>query len=244
MLRVQRDPVHDALKWLKENNLKYYGDIIIDEGRLKALPTDGVPDAIRAGVQYETNELMANDEYRGYTPESYYTNNFGVEELNNDASSLFTTRIAVSHSNDDDLEADKGGPNVVPLQYLGVMDNDLTRVSPDTVVDWGLQNMHKYTQPSHHEFSYAVRHGVPVNMHQHKRWWIQMDPEKGLMSGPIWTHKPPKGQPADPARDNFWEAALTPLCPYGVGGIESDRPVPLLFNDQAIWSLEYHDRRF
>jgi DNA-binding HxlR family transcriptional regulator len=34
------------------------------------------------------------------------------------------------------------------------------------------------------------------------------------------------------------------LYPYGVGGIEHDRPVQLSLNDHARWSLEYHDRRF
>jgi hypothetical protein len=61
--------------WLKENNKKYYGDIIIDQLRLAALPVDDVPDAIKVGIRYETNESMASDEYHGYVPESYLADN-------------------------------------------------------------------------------------------------------------------------------------------------------------------------
>ncbi|KAJ6622667.1 hypothetical protein B0H10DRAFT_1683488, partial [Mycena sp. CBHHK59/15] len=41
--RVRRKLVFDALSWLKQNNLKYYGDIKIDAARTAALPEDDVP---------------------------------------------------------------------------------------------------------------------------------------------------------------------------------------------------------
>jgi hypothetical protein len=79
MLRVRRSALSNALIWLKENNKKYYGDIIIDQERLYALPIDGVPEAIELGIRHETNELMANDEYSGYVPDSYYDENGDIE---------------------------------------------------------------------------------------------------------------------------------------------------------------------
>jgi hypothetical protein len=79
MLRVRRSAIVDALTWLRKHNKKYYGDIIIDQGRLAALPIDDVPDAIKAGIRYETNESMANDEYHGYVPESYFADHADIE---------------------------------------------------------------------------------------------------------------------------------------------------------------------
>jgi hypothetical protein len=47
--RVRRYVVHDALKWLRDNN-PLYTDIQIDENRLEELPEDGVPEVLLAIV--------------------------------------------------------------------------------------------------------------------------------------------------------------------------------------------------
>ncbi|KAG8723929.1 hypothetical protein FRC09_001109 [Ceratobasidium sp. 395] len=221
MLRVRRGPVGDALKWLKENNPKYYGDIIISQTRLDALPDDGIPDAIRVGIRYENNELMANDEYRGYVPGAYYAEHTATEGT---IHFWFSGAYSPPRVDDDGInEEDDDDPDVIPLQYLGVMDNDLSKVSSDNFVEWGLENMQGRRGNFNCEYGYAVRYGAPANTFG----------------------QPPRGEPPpDPARSNYWEAALPPVYPFGVGGIESDRPVPLSFNDQSRWSLEYHDGRF
>ncbi|KAG8700967.1 hypothetical protein FRC09_005642 [Ceratobasidium sp. 395] len=211
MLRVRRDAIFDALTWLKTHNQKYYGDIVIDQDRLNALPPDGgVPDAIKAGIRHETNELMVNDEYHGYVPETYYSDNADIE--------------GVSHAEGNPEEDLDDGPDVIPLQCLGVMDNDLSQVSPDEFMQWGLHNMQRRAEGSQAECGYAVRHGA----------------------APVSTFgQPPRGQgPADPGRLNLWAVAFPLLYPYGVGGIEDDRPVRISLNDHARWSLQYHDRRF
>ncbi|OCH93891.1 hypothetical protein OBBRIDRAFT_801545 [Obba rivulosa] len=41
--RVRRHTVHEALRWLKENNTKYYGGIEINPQRIRDLPEDDVP---------------------------------------------------------------------------------------------------------------------------------------------------------------------------------------------------------
>ncbi|KAG8732914.1 hypothetical protein FRC10_000535 [Ceratobasidium sp. 414] len=99
--------------WLKEHNKKYYKDIIIDDGHLAALPVDGVPDVIKAGIQYETNESMVNDEYHGYVPESYFADHADIE---------------VSSVEDNINKGNNNSLDVIPLQYLGVMDSDLSKV--------------------------------------------------------------------------------------------------------------------
>ncbi|KAG8720194.1 hypothetical protein FRC09_009959 [Ceratobasidium sp. 395] len=199
MLRVRRNAIENALIWLQKNNPKYYGDIKIDKTRLRDLPSDGVPEAILAGIRYKTNEAMADEEHQGYVPESYYSDNADTE----------------------DEECDDG--DVIPLQHLGVMDNDLTKMPTDELLKWGLRNMEGSVDVSHQEPGYAIQYGAPVNTFG----------------------QPPQGYgPGDPNRRNFWEAAFPLLYPYGVGGIESDRPVALSLNAQARWSLEYHDRRF
>ncbi|KAG8734651.1 hypothetical protein FRC10_011592 [Ceratobasidium sp. 414] len=92
-------------------------------------------------------------------------------------------------------------PDVIPLQFLGVMDNDLSKVSSDELMNWGLHNLQKHANDPCDEPGYAIRYGAPVNTFG----------------------QPPKCQgPADPARRNFWEAAFPILYPYGVGGIEAN----------------------
>ncbi|KAG8724803.1 hypothetical protein FRC09_013989 [Ceratobasidium sp. 395] len=209
MLRVRRNALSNALAWLKENNKKYYGDIVIDKARLNALPFDGVPEAIQTGIRHETNESMVGDEYNGYVPETYHDENADVE--------------AVVPVGSDAIEVDEDHPDVIPLQYLGVTDSDLSKVSSEEMTEWGLHNMQRHAEDSSHEPGYAVRHGAPVNTFG----------------------QPPRGQgPADPNRYNLWEAAHIALYPYGVGGLESDRPVQISFDDHARWSLQYHDPRF
>ncbi|KAG8690963.1 hypothetical protein FRC09_011779 [Ceratobasidium sp. 395] len=208
MLRVRRWAIGDALTWLKEHNKKYYGDIVIDQDRLNALPPDGVPEVISEGIRYEPDQSMANDEYHGYKPDSYFSDQADVE--------------AVTSVEDDPSADDNGGPDVIPIQYLGVMDNDQSKVPSDELMGWGLDNMIRHSDDTR-EPGYAIRHGAPVNTFG----------------------QPPAGQgPADPDWHNFWEAAFPVLHPRGLGGIERDRPVPLSLNDHGKWSLDYHDRCF
>jgi hypothetical protein len=48
--------------------------------------------------------------------------------------------------------------------------------------------------------------------------------------------------PAD--QPNFFEKVFPCLYPYGYGGLESKRPVPIDFPEHIRWSLQYFDRRF
>lgn len=84
---------------------------------------------------------------------------------------------------------------------------------------WGLMNIWK----DGHEGGYAVRHSrQPIS------------------------DFPPTGDdnlcPAD--QQNFFEKVFPCLYPYGQGGLESTRSVPLDFPEHIRWSLQYFDRRF
>jgi hypothetical protein len=69
LFRVRREVVFEALKWLKINNTKYYGDVIIDPVRLAELPEDDVPPAIRVNIRHEEDNSMINAETDGYIPD-------------------------------------------------------------------------------------------------------------------------------------------------------------------------------
>lgn len=64
--RVRRHHVSRALAWLKENNPKYYGDIVISTDELDRLPEDDVPDEILGVIRQSTDEGLADQESSGY----------------------------------------------------------------------------------------------------------------------------------------------------------------------------------
>ncbi|KAG8761320.1 hypothetical protein FRC12_009424 [Ceratobasidium sp. 428] len=149
MLRVQQNALSNTLAWLKENNKKYYGDIVIDKARLNGLPFDSVREAIQMGIRHETNESMVGNEYNGYVPETYYHENADVE--------------AVAPVGNNAIKADEGHSDVIPLQYLGVTDSNLSKVLSEEMTEWGLHNMQQHMEDSSYEPGYAVWHGALVN---------------------------------------------------------------------------------
>lgn len=127
--------------------------------------------------------------------------------------------------------------DVIPLQYLGVMDTDLSNVSPSELMAWGLANLWQEGR----EGGYVVRHGGrPV-----RDFGLGANEARASFQGQS-TPQGPGGNAADSStnRDNFWEKAFPTLFPYGVGGVEAPRTVPVAFDDHVRWLLEYHDRRF
>ncbi len=118
------------------------------------------------------------------------------------------------------------GPDVIPLQYLGVMDTDLSNVTPSELMSWGLANLWREGR----EGGYVVRHGA----HPVRDFGLGAD-EARLSFVDQDTTGP---------RNNFWEKAFPTLFPYRRGGIEAARAVPVGFDEHVKWLLEYHDRRF
>lgn len=68
MFRVRRQAVLDALQWLKENNPKYYGDIVISTERLADLPEDDVPVEVMGVVRQSDDVGVIDRESEGYAP--------------------------------------------------------------------------------------------------------------------------------------------------------------------------------
>lgn len=121
-------------------------------------------------------------------------------------------------SENNDIGSDGGGPDVVPLQMLGICDTDQNTMSAKDLMMWALANA-----AGDEEGGYAIRHGrTPVNMFG----------------------RPRRNEPEDPKRRNPLAAAYPCLFPYGVGGIEDDRPVSVSFAHHVRWALQYYDRRF
>lgn len=107
-------------------------------------------------------------------------------------------------------------PDVVPLQATGVIDVDLTGLSTDELMTWGLENM----KEDHPEGAYAVRHGQkPVNDFN-----IKQSSSQGV--------------------DNLFEKAFPCLFPYGMGGLEGNRSRGVNLQEHARWLMRYYDRRF
>jgi hypothetical protein len=69
LFRVRRHMLVEALKWLRINNPRYYGNIQIDESRLAQLPEDAVPTEILVSIRHESNISVINTESNGYVPE-------------------------------------------------------------------------------------------------------------------------------------------------------------------------------
>lgn len=63
--QVQQQAVLNALIWAKENNPRYYGHIVLDEGRLNNLPVDDVPDEISSIIRQNTDVGIIDEEIGG-----------------------------------------------------------------------------------------------------------------------------------------------------------------------------------
>lgn len=107
------------------------------------------------------------------------------------------------------------------MQYLGITDTDLRNVSTNELMLYALANLNR--ECSEKEGGYAVRpsrfpvvdFGQPTNIHTMRK----------------------------PFRNPLM-AAYPILWPYGVGGIETERPIKISFKEHVRWALQYYDRRF
>jgi len=107
----------------------------------------------------------------------------------------------------------------------GSVDCDLSKITANELMAWGLMNMWKCGQ----EGAYAVRHGRDPVSDFPPRPEEKVDKSSGSVTS---THP------------NFFEKAFPCLFPYGLGGLEADRPVQVNFRDHIKWALQYFDHRF
>ena len=117
-------------------------------------------------------------------------------------------------------------PDVITLQISGSVDCDLSNVTANELMKWGLANMWK----DGYEGGYAVRHSrQPAS---------DFPPRTDSREDQDGDSTYPADQP------NLFEKAFPCLYPYGQGGLESKRPTPIDFPEHIRWSLQYFDRRF
>ena len=106
------------------------------------------------------------------------------------------------------------------------MDTDLTKLTANETMLWGLANLWKNDQ----EGGYLVRHGgQPVNDFGFPQR------REGETS---------QKKTYDPNLPNLFEKAFPCLFPYGRGGIEATRETDVDFREHVRWALQYFDRRF
>jgi hypothetical protein len=74
LFQVRRSYVAAALRWLKDNNSKYYGDILIDEARLSLLPENDVPVELLHIVRQTEDVGVIDQESDGYVPTNEESN--------------------------------------------------------------------------------------------------------------------------------------------------------------------------
>ena len=58
----------EALRWLQENNPKYYGNIQIDLTRIASLPEDDVPIEVLGAIRQSTDTGLVDQENDAYVP--------------------------------------------------------------------------------------------------------------------------------------------------------------------------------
>ena len=105
---------------------------------------------------------------------------------------------------------------VIPLHFLGVSDLDLSRLPLNELMAKAMSNLGSSLE----EERYAVRHSChPVADFGRSMQGVEHNV-------------------------NPLAATFPKLFPYGVGGIESDRPKLVGFSEHVRWSLQFHDRRF
>ena len=111
----------------------------------------------------------------------------------------------------------------MPLQVSGAVDTDMSTLTANELMAWGLANLWKEGK----EGGYAVRHGrQPVSDFGRPRVGEQRQDDS------------PNNCP------NFFERAFPCLFPYGEGGIEGTQEVPVDLSEHVKWALRHHDHRF
>ncbi|THG97984.1 hypothetical protein EW026_g4134 [Hermanssonia centrifuga] len=211
--RVRREVIRQALLWLKASNPKYYGHIEIDESRLALLPDDDVPNEIMDVARQTTDVGLVDQENSGYVP--VLDEDSTTCTMPQESEARLGLHTGESHSADAE-------PDVIPFQVSGSIDTDLTNLTGNDLMMWGLANLWNKGE----EGGYAVRHGSQAVRDLPP---LREDAASSLEPG---------------AQRTYFEMAFPCLFPYGTGGVESRRTTGVDFATHIRWLLQYHDRRF
>ncbi|TFK88570.1 hypothetical protein K466DRAFT_488611, partial [Polyporus arcularius HHB13444] len=208
--RVRRPVVAAALRTLQRVH-GHYRAVTISEERLRALPEDDVPEELLGVIRQSPDADSAFQEHAGYVPDD--------DDDDGDGESG-----RVPSSGAEEPVTDQG-PDVIPLHISGSIDTDMSKMTANEVMLWGLQNLWR----DNGEGGYSVRHG--------------RQPVSDFGRPPRAAARADDGATAPPP-PNFFERAFPCLFPFGVGGIEGVQAVQLSLGEHVQWALQYHDRRF
>ncbi|KAI5892666.1 uncharacterized protein SCHCODRAFT_01171736 [Schizophyllum commune H4-8] len=196
------------------NDPKYFGALELSEERLSSIPDDDVPAEVLACITRDDDEGIGEEEHGGYAPQDEEGGG-DVHEGDQDQAPDLTVDAGLT------FEAE-----VIPFDIAGSVDSDLRRVPVSDVAAWGISNLWEQGQ----EGGYVVRHG--------SRFVSDFGPGGKRRRREM----PVVGNHAE--EHNFFEKAFPYLFPYGRGGIESTRRVPLDFREEVQWCMRHHTRRF
>jgi len=233
-----------AFLWLKRWNPKCYGQLKISEERLKSLSEDDIPDEIMSVICQSDEVGMVDKEGAScYLMKMHTVCSPHLVHLYSDLTlgpetMLVVRLIAISNHIEEKVcvwamlwstlssssTVIVQAPNVIPLQISGTIDMELTKLTGDELMKWGLLNLWKTSD----EGAYAVWHGAepandfgqPYHSQDNGQDYSQ---ETGL---------------------NYSKKAFSLLFSYGHGGIESDKSNQVSFSDHVRWALQYHDAQF
>ncbi|KAJ7266935.1 hypothetical protein B0H12DRAFT_1200858 [Mycena haematopus] len=217
-LRVRRDRVFRALVWLKENN-GLYANIEISESQLRLLPENAVPEEIIANARHSTNVAGLQQEQADYVP-------VDVEDEDNEEEPGMAGDGEEYEESDGPLSPDAASEvydaDVIPMQAHGVVDVHGHSVPDSELLAHALSNV---TGAAVQGSFYIRKSSAFVNEYPRRD-------EQGERYD---------GGPENP---NHLLGAFPVLFPYGMGGLEVDRPVDVPYETHVRWALEYADRRF
>ncbi|KIK21584.1 hypothetical protein PISMIDRAFT_103835 [Pisolithus microcarpus 441] len=217
MFHVRRHAVREALQWLKKHNPKYYGEVEINNERLHELPEDDIPLEISSIIKQSEDVGIIEEESEGYIPQDDDEVASTIEGTGAEGQQSVLHYVPHTHEHLPDAD-------VIPLQVSGTIDTEMTTITAQEMMAWGLSNLWEGGR----EGAYAVRHGArPVN-----DFGCPRNKTAGI------------AEDVDDKQTNFFERAYPCLYPYGEGGIERQQEVPMDFGEHIRWSLRYHDRRF
>jgi hypothetical protein len=244
LFRVRRKVIREALMILK-NVTRHpgYANLDFDDNTMDALPEDSVPEEIFAAVQWDKDEGTAARESAGYVPEDIETSMSTFKTIVSILSSYIfdsdnnydpndptclnaNTRTVVipNATNTQDPNTEGSEPNVIPLEYSGTAAADETQITPQELMRSALKKLTPDVQQQMlAEGGYLIRHGGfardfgPATSTQHT---------------------------SEDEEPNPSVYAFPHLFPYGTGGLEAKREVPVSFVEHIRCLLQRSDMRF
>jgi hypothetical protein len=220
---VRRYVLLDALRWLKVHNPLYH-DIVINETALEQYPENDVPRALQQIMRTSDDLELLRQEQSGV----------GIEDDELDV--YLREEIAQFEIDpiEDGVNVDDTGSCLFGIHFWELVDC-IAEISFDT---FGMVDLEGNRISDAEFMSHAMdkvifgveSYNIPTGSqyaNEYRRLDEFQQPSIGTNSNP-----------------NHILGAFPVLFPYGLGGPEVDRPIPISYQSHAQWALQYEDRRF